>query len=367
MKVITVTNLENYQHYKDRNIVWIKLHISMLQDFRINALKDNEKWIFIGLIMLACRCDNNIPYDENYIHKMISHSPKPISGAIDRLHEIGLIDVVNRDPKKPINTEEDAEDIIAEMLNSDTRFVEVKRQYRIENSYIDIFLKDKDGNYSIVEVKRSRLTNKAIKQIIGYGELIKKQILKDVKLSLITTSGFSENFDLDSCVKSNIELYSFDGERLDCHSDVKSPLFDGSIPIRERKEKDKIRERIDIYTSFSLFENDLLTQWNTLCEKCPSLSKILKISSERRFKLKKRFKNKHFVENYAKAIQAIADCPFLLGDNDRKWKVSFDWFIRNDSSYVKILEGFYKDRNYISKNVQEVLKSLEGGENAGKN
>ena len=43
----------------------------------------------------------------------------------------------------------------------------------------------------------------------------------------------------------------------------------------------------------------------------------------------------------AKWIIAINEVPkdkFRLGENDRKWKANFDWFINTDTPFMKLLE-----------------------------
>ena len=44
--------------------------------------------------------------------------------------------------------------------------------------------------------------------------------------------------------------------------------------------------------------------------------------------------------NLEKILEAIAAQPFLTGDNDRGWLVTFDWIL-NPSNVTKILEGAY--------------------------
>ena len=48
-------------------------------------------------------------------------------------------------------------------------------------------------------------------------------------------------------------------------------------------------------------------------------------------------------ETVLKAIDNIKDSPFLLGNNNKGWVITFDWFIR-PNNFVKVLDG-----NYINK------------------
>lgn len=112
-----------------------------------------------------------------------------------------------------------------------------------------------------------------------------------------------------------------------------------TTPAKDNISKDNISK-----DKYMAFENAIFTTWNSFVKNYPILSSIEKISPERRIHLKKRFANKHFVDNYPKAISLIKNYAFLKGENDRGWRISFDWLIANDNNYIKILEGRYKDK-----------------------
>lgn len=101
------------------------------------------------------------------------------------------------------------------------------------------------------------------------------------------------------------------------------------------------------------WEQSTLNNWNSFCDKHPTLTKIKEISEARRNHLKKRFSKNSFRE-FEKILVAIEDQPFLLNGNpeskDHKgWRVSFDWLIGNDTNYLKVLEGKYKDKKPLIK------------------
>jgi hypothetical protein len=111
--------------------------------------------------------------------------------------------------------------------------------------------------------------------------------------------------------------------------------------IRESKES-KVNEIKD-NISYSGFEQATLIAWNSFCDKNPSFSKVKEISDKRRASLKKRFERESF-RAFDKILRAIQEQPFLKGENERKWKVNFDWLIENDNNYLKVLELRYKDK-----------------------
>ncbi len=71
-QVLRVKNFERFQHYKDRNPIWIKLYLDLLNDYAFAQLSNSNKWIYIGLLLLASRTGNAIPNDERWITERLS-------------------------------------------------------------------------------------------------------------------------------------------------------------------------------------------------------------------------------------------------------------------------------------------------------
>ena len=120
----------------------------------------------------------------------------------------------------------------------------------------------------------------------------------------------------------------------------------------KEQDKDKIKDKVkDVIgggggkekekEDYMILEKAILEDWNSLCNSHPILPRIREITPARRLKLKKRFEQPSF-RNFAEIVAAIKEQPFLLGENDRKWKVCLDWLIENDTNYVKVLERKYK-------------------------
>jgi hypothetical protein len=74
------------------------------------------------------------------------------------------------------------------------------------------------------------------------------------------------------------------------------------------------------------------------------LAPIRVLTKERKEKLLDRFQEEIFREEYPEIFNQIKRIPFLLGVNKEKWRVSFDWLIKDDYNYVKVLEGFYNNK-----------------------
>jgi len=118
--------------------------------------------------------------------------------------------------------------------------------------------------------------------------------------------------------------------------------------------KENIREVNRIEPLYVDFEKSTVTEWNSFCKDFPTLTSLKEISDKRRQHLKKRFEKESF-RTFDKILEAIKEQPFLLGENDRKWTVSFDWLIENDTNYLKILERKYKN-NKEKTGIEKYLK-----------
>ena len=93
--------------------------------------------------------------------------------------------------------------------------------------------------------------------------------------------------------------------------------------------------------------------WNSQ-EKLP---KVRSITGKRQAHLKARLNESLFVESWRMVIDALCEIPGMLGQNDRGWKVDFDWLIANDTNYVKVLEGKY-DAWGLVQTPQKPIKGL---------
>lgn len=77
MKHFRVRNWEKFQHYKDRNPPWIKLHTELLDNYEFSSLQDASKLLAMCIWMLAARSDNKIPADPEWIKSRASLKSKP--------------------------------------------------------------------------------------------------------------------------------------------------------------------------------------------------------------------------------------------------------------------------------------------------
>ena len=100
-KYLKVSNWDDYQHYKDRDPVWIKLYRSILDDYEFECLQDASKLLQVFLWLLAAKLDNKIPYDLTYISKRIPMTKRLTDEMIQDLIKSGFMECY-QDASKPI-------------------------------------------------------------------------------------------------------------------------------------------------------------------------------------------------------------------------------------------------------------------------
>jgi len=69
-KFIRIVNWERFQHYKDRNPPWIKLHRELLTSRTWATSDDASRVLAIALMFLASATGNKIPFDPAYIRRV---------------------------------------------------------------------------------------------------------------------------------------------------------------------------------------------------------------------------------------------------------------------------------------------------------
>lgn len=83
----------------------------------------------------------------------------------------------------------------------------------------------------------------------------------------------------------------------------------------------------------------IVNEFNRVCTQLP---KVMKLSPQRKKKIKARLKVFSEVDIY-QAFMKTASSRFLSGSSG--WKASFDWFFENDNNIQKVLEGNYDNSN----------------------
>lgn len=82
---------------------------------------------------------------------------------------------------------------------------------------------------------------------------------------------------------------------------------------------------------------------NLYNEICKSFSKCNVMSDARKKAVKARISSGYTVDHFKTLFTKAEASSFLKGRNDRNWKASFDWLIK-DANMAKVLDGNYDDR-----------------------
>jgi len=84
----------------------------------------------------------------------------------------------------------------------------------------------------------------------------------------------------------------------------------------------------------------IVADWNVVAASC-GLSAVSKITDGRRKAIRTRWIDKDWRSDYVKALALLPSRSFALGDNDRGWRIDFDFFLK-PGKVTKILEGAYQ-------------------------
>lgn len=138
----------------------------------------------------------------------------------------------------------------------------------------------------------------------------------------------------------------FDEYSTSIRGDVLPNLKEDNISkdnIREEKQNDETSSIVNVWNDFAK-ENNLTT--------------IIKLTDKREKSVKTRISEKDF--DLQKILEKIKNSPFLLGKNDKGWKVDFDFVFCSANNYLKILEGKYdgksnepRRKDYVTKEEYE--------------
>lgn len=67
VKFFRIRDFDKFQHYKDRNPRWVKLHGEQLEDYEFQQLPDSSKFHALAITYLASRTQNKIPNDPAWV------------------------------------------------------------------------------------------------------------------------------------------------------------------------------------------------------------------------------------------------------------------------------------------------------------
>jgi len=77
LNYLRVKNWAEFQHYKDRNPPWIKLHRTLLDDYEFACLQDASKLHLMLLWLLASQSEGRIPNDPKFLQGKLGLKSAP--------------------------------------------------------------------------------------------------------------------------------------------------------------------------------------------------------------------------------------------------------------------------------------------------
>ena len=77
MEFYEIPTWRDYQHYKDRNPPWIKLHYETFNSLSWVAMNDASRVLFIACMLIASRHDGKVPADPEYVKRIAHLNQKP--------------------------------------------------------------------------------------------------------------------------------------------------------------------------------------------------------------------------------------------------------------------------------------------------
>lgn len=119
----------------------------------------------------------------------------------------------------------------------------------------------------------------------------------------------------------------------------------------DNKETKKEKEDTKVSKKGSgVILKEIVDYWN---EHCQSYASVNILTEKRKIAINKLMQNNHAnIDDVKKAMDILESADsFWKGDNDKSWKASFDWFIKDTNGcFARILEGeMTKNINLFSK------------------
>lgn len=163
--------------------------------------------------------------------------------------------------------------------------------------------------------------------------------------------------DVTSVLQSNATPLQCNTLETACNTEIeKETDIDKHIESDINTEGEK--EKNVSSTSFSILCNTIQTLYNDICTSYP---KCTSLSESRKKAIRARLNCGYTVEHFKILFQKAEASVFLKGRNDRNWRASFDWLVK-DSNMAKVLDGNYDNwegENHNGRNV--------GAQAAGRN
>lgn len=147
---IRVKNWEQFQHYKERTPPWIKLHKSLLDDYKFHCLPVASRALAPCIWLLASESDDgSVAHDPEMIAFRLRMSVKEVEAAIEPLVSAGFLTLFH-DASEPLaESKQDAGNVLS---LARSREAEAEAEKKSRGSPLDGF----DAFWAAYPKKRSK-------------------------------------------------------------------------------------------------------------------------------------------------------------------------------------------------------------------
>ena len=206
----------------------------------------------------------------------------------------------------------------------------------------------KDKRWQGLEIKRGQFVS-SISNLSAESDLTVKQVrgaLKKLESTGEVASKRTNKYSLYTII--NYSSYQ-DDPRPEGNQKGKREAGEGQAEgtLRANKgqqlKKDKKERKEEGKSMSHPFASEVVTRWNALAAVQPNLATVKTVSKTRANKLNTRIKEGFTIEQFVKVLEEVEVSDFLLGKSG-DWAVTFDWLITNDSNWVKVVEGNYRNK-----------------------
>ena len=187
---------------------------------------------------------------------------------------------------------------------------------------------------SLYKCNESTIT-RHIGQLKKYGYLtveIKDNYQRKIYVNLPKEGG------TQNCIDNNINQY-YELNKKSKNINNSKELFDRQGSVEQEKQKNNYAE--------------IMEAWNLL-----PVTNIKAIKGTRLSMLKARLKD-YTIDEVLSAISGIREQPFLLGQNNKGWQITFDWFVK-PNNFIKVYEGNYKETQSKTHTWNDAQAGYEG-------
>jgi hypothetical protein len=110
-RLLRIRNWSRFQHYKDRNPPWIKLHAEVFTSQDWVALDDTSKALMLICMVVAAKHDGCVPDDPDYIKRVAYLSKRP---NLKPLIDCGFLEIPQADASERKQEQADAITLLAD-------------------------------------------------------------------------------------------------------------------------------------------------------------------------------------------------------------------------------------------------------------